>query len=127
VMVPGEFVALLATFTLPLIVPAVFGVNVTSNVVVCPGAIVVPLTPLVVIPVPPIVTTESVTLELPVFPNVTGNVFEWPRFSLPKLKLVGVVSSVGVSATPVPLKVIVRVLFVALLASTRSQPRSPLR
>ena len=32
-MVAGEFVALLATFTLPLTVPAVFGANVTFNVV----------------------------------------------------------------------------------------------
>lgn len=34
----GEFVALLLTFTLPLISSAFFGANVTSNVVVCPGA-----------------------------------------------------------------------------------------
>jgi hypothetical protein len=62
-----------------------------------------------------IVTPESVTLELPVFFNITGNVFERPRFSFPKLRLVGVAAIVRVSATPVPLTVIVSVLFVALL------------
>jgi hypothetical protein len=33
-MVAGEFVALLATFTLPPTIPGVFGANVTFNVVV---------------------------------------------------------------------------------------------
>ena len=117
VMVAGELLALLATFTLPLAIPAIFGANVTSNVALCPGAIIVPLTaPVVVSPVPLIVIPESVTLELPVFFNVTDNVFELPKFSFPKLKLVGVVAIVRVSATPVPLTVMVNVLFAALLA-----------
>jgi hypothetical protein len=74
------------------------------------------MTALVAIPVPLMVTPESVTLELPVFFNVTGNVLERPRFSLRKLKLVGVAAMVLVSATPVPLMVMVNVLLVALLA-----------
>ena len=116
-MVAGEFVALLVTLTLPATAPAVFGAKVTLNVEVCPGAINVPLTALVVIPAPLMVAPESVTLELPVFLNVTGNVLEWPRFSLPKLRLVGAAAMVRVSATPVPLTVIGSVLFVALLAT----------
>ena len=115
-IVAGEFVELLATFTLPLTNPATLGANVTSTVVLCPGAIVVPLVPpVVVIPVPLIVIPESVSDELPVFFSVTGKVFDAPTFSFPKLKLVGVAVIVRVSATPVPLTVMVSVLFDALL------------
>ena len=109
-IVAGEFVALLATFTVPLTLPAVFGANVTSIVAVCPGASVVPLPPpLVVIPAPLIVTPENVTLELPVFFSVTASVFELPTMSFPKLKLVGVAVSARVAVTPVPLTVNVNV------------------
>ena len=115
--VAGEFVALLATLTLPLTLPAVFGAKVTFTVVFCPGATVVPLTPpLVVIPAPLMVIPESVTLELPVFVSVTGSVFEFPTISFPKLRLAGVAVTARVALTPVPLTVIVSDLFVALLA-----------
>jgi hypothetical protein len=116
-IVAGEFVALLVTFTLPLTLPAVFGANVTSTVAVCPGAIVAPLAPpLVVIPVPLFVTPESRTLLFPVFFNVTAKVCELPTISFPKLKLAGVAVSVRVAVSPVPVTVIVKVLFDALLS-----------
>ena len=114
-IVTGEFVALLATFTLPLTLPAVLGAHVTSTVADCPGASVEPLIPLVVIPAPLMVTPDTVTFELPVFFSSTGSVFELPRTRLPKLILVGVAVIVRVAVTPVPLAVIVNVLFSALL------------
>ena len=47
-IVAGEFVALLATVTLPGKLPAVRGENVASNVADCPGARIKPAeTPLV--------------------------------------------------------------------------------
>ena len=47
-IVAGEFVALLATVTLPGKLPAAAGVNVASNVADCPGARIKPAeTPLV--------------------------------------------------------------------------------
>jgi hypothetical protein len=108
---------LLATFTLPLTLPAVFGANVTSTVAVCPAAIVAPFVPpLVVIPAPVVVIPESVTLEFPVFFKVTAKVCELPTVSFPKLKLAGVVVIVRVDFSPVPLTVIVKVLFDALLS-----------
>ena len=116
-IVTGEFVALLATFTVPLMLPDVFGANVTSTIAFCPGAIVDPLVPpLAVKPAPLIVTPENVTLELPVFFSATAKVFELPTFSVPKLKLAGVAVIVRVAAAPVPLTVIVNVLSTASLA-----------
>jgi hypothetical protein len=45
--VEGEFVALLATVTLPVALPDAVGANVTASVALCPGAITCPVeTPL---------------------------------------------------------------------------------
>lgn len=69
-----------------------------------------------VIPAPLGVIPESVTPEFPVFFNVTAKVCEPPTVSFPKLKLAGVVVSVRAVVSPVPLTVIVKVLFDALLS-----------
>jgi hypothetical protein len=116
-IVTGESFALLVTFKLPVTLPTTFGANVTSTIVVCPGASTVPLfPPLAVIPAPLVVIPESVTLEVPVFLNVTAKVCELPTFSFAKLKLAGVAVIVRVSVSPVPLTGTVNVLFDALLA-----------
>jgi hypothetical protein len=116
-IVAGEFVALLVTFTLPLTLPVVFGAKVTSTVADCPGAIVVPLvTPPVVIPAPLAVIPKSETLEFPVFFNVNAKVWDLPTVSFPKLRLAGVAVIVRAVVSPVPLTVIVKVLFDALLS-----------
>jgi hypothetical protein len=62
------------------------------------------VTPLVLNPVPVTVTPEIVTFELPVFVTVTFNGLVLPTFTFPKLRLVGLVPSRKVGATPVPLK-----------------------
>ena len=125
-MIVGDVVEFAANFTLPLTLPAVFGANETSTVAVCPGAIVNPVSPpLVVIPAPLIVTPERVTFELPVFWSTTGNVFELPRAKFPKFKLAGVAVIVRVAATPVPLAVIVNVLLAASLAIETLPARYP--
>jgi hypothetical protein len=101
----GEFVALLVIVTLPLIFPALFGSKATSNVAVCSGAIVAPLSPLLVVtPVPATVTPEIVMLELPVFFKLTARVSVLPTVLFPKVRLVGDAEMVRVSAIPVPLR-----------------------
>lgn len=84
----GEFVALLATVTLPVKVPFATGLNVASRVADCPGARINPSeTPLIVYCPPEIVTFDTVTLEFPVFVRTTVNPLVFPIATLPKLKL----------------------------------------
>jgi hypothetical protein len=71
-MVSGEFVALLATETLPVALPAADGSNVAVKVAVCPGVRIVPEeTPEALKPAPETVTLEIVTLEFPALVSVT--------------------------------------------------------
>jgi hypothetical protein len=68
----GEFVALLATVTLPVALPAAEGVNVAVKVAVCPAARISPEeTPPAVKPAPETVTLETVMLALPALVSVT--------------------------------------------------------
>jgi hypothetical protein len=114
----GEPVALLDTATLPLTVSTCFGENVTSSVAVCPGLIVAPLTPpLVVKSAPVTLIPDTVTLELPVFFRLTANMSEFPTVTFPKLRLVGVAVSNRVAVTPVALSGTTSVLSVALLVN----------
>ena len=100
----GEFAALLDTDTLPLALPAAFGSNVTFSVAVWLGASVVPaVTPVALNPVPDGATLEIVTLEFPLFINVTLKVLLLPIGTLPKLKLPGLVPSDRAAANPDPL------------------------
>jgi len=71
------------------------------------GVRVVPaLTPLALNPTPDTVTVEIVTFEFPLFVSVAPSELLPLTFTLPKLRLVGLVPSRDVVATPVPLKAI---------------------
>jgi hypothetical protein len=68
----GELVALLATETLPVAIPAIDGVNVAVKVAVCPGFRISPEdTPEALKPAPETVTFEIVMVEFPAFVSVT--------------------------------------------------------
>ena len=71
-MLAGEFVALLATLTVPETAPAVVGLNMTVKVAVSFGATVTAPMALAVKPVPLVVTPEIVTLEFPLFVRLAG-------------------------------------------------------
>ena len=87
-MASGEFVALLATATLPVMLPAADGVNVAVNAAVCPGVkMSPPETPLALKPGPETLTPETVTSEFPALVNVTLLVALLDTFTLPKAKL----------------------------------------
>jgi len=101
----GEFVALLSTDTLPVMLPAAAGANATFSVVDWLGVRTVPeVTPLTLNAVPVTVTLEIVTFEFPLFVSAALNELLLPTFTLPKLKLVGLAPSRKVGATPVPLR-----------------------
>jgi hypothetical protein len=86
-MESGEFVALLATETLPVALPAEAGAKVAVKVAVCPGVRISPDgTPVALKPAPETVTFEIVILELPAFVSVTDLVLLLETFTLPKLK-----------------------------------------
>ena len=90
----GELLALLDTETLPLALPLVVGVNLTSSLAVWLGASVVPAVTLLALnPVPVGVTLATVTLESPLLVRVTLRVLLLPSFTLPKFKLAGVAPS----------------------------------
>src|SRR5882672_2341305 len=73
--VEGEFVALLATTTLPVTLPVAEGANVTFIVADCPGPRMLPAETLLELkPVPEAVTLETVTFAVPVFLSTTGSV-----------------------------------------------------
>ena len=95
----GEFVALLETLTLPVALPALLGAKVTFNVAVCPAEIINPEdTPLTLKPGPDWLTLEIVTLELPVLVIVTESILLVLTFTLPKLRLDGLLLSRNVAA-----------------------------
>jgi hypothetical protein len=86
-MESGEFVALLATETLPVTLPAPDGAKVAVKLAVCPGARISPEeTPEALKPAPATVTLEIVTLEFPAFVSVTLRALLLDTFTLPKLK-----------------------------------------
>ncbi len=71
-MASGEFVALLATETLPVTLPALEGAKVAVKVAVWPGAMISPEdTPAALKPAPETVTLEIVTVEFPALVSVT--------------------------------------------------------
>jgi hypothetical protein len=101
----GEFVALLATVTMPGKIPAATGENVASRVADCPGAKIKPAeTPLAEKRAPDTLTFDTVTLEFPAFVRVTPNTLLFPIRTFPKLKLDVLVVRSAVAAIPVPLK-----------------------
>ncbi len=82
----GEFVALLATDTLPVALPAADGENVAVSVAVCPGVRISPEeTPEALKPAPETETLEIVMLEFPALVSVTFCVPLLDTLTLPKL------------------------------------------
>ena len=125
-MTAGEFVALLATVTLPVKFPAASGEKVTSNVATCPGARIIPVeTPLVVILVPVMPTLEIVTSEFPAFDSATLKVLLVPADTFPKLKLPAPALRSVVGATPVPLTVMLLGELDALLITETAPETAP--
>lgn len=106
VTTPGEFVALLPTEMLPVTLPVAVGANETVRVADWFGVrMVLALKPLALNPAPKVVTPEIVTFEFPVFVTVTLCELLLPIFTFPKPRVVGLIPSVNVAATPVPLRV----------------------
>jgi len=100
--VEGEFVALLATTTLPVTLPVTAGANVTFIVADCPGPRMLPAETLLELkPAPEAVTLETVTLPVPVFLSTTGSVLIVLVSMFPKLNVVGVMLRVAVAALTV--------------------------
>jgi len=117
-MVVGELVALLATLTLPVRLPAEAGAKVALRVTAWLGAKVVPeVTPLALKPAPETVKLERVTFEFPVLVKLALSKLLLPKFTLPKPRLVGFAVSRKVAVTPVPLRAIIRGELGALLTS----------
>src|ERR1700732_2854044 len=103
-MLDGELVALLLTVILPVAAPLAEGANVEASVVVCPGARVMPLAPVVLNPAPATITCAIVTLELPalvmvMFWAVLLDTFTFPKFKLLTLELSNSVAAVEVVVT----------------------------
>ena len=81
----GEFVALLATETLPVTLPEPDGAKVAVKDAVCPGVNIRPEEiPPALKPAPETVTCETVTVEFPAFVNVTVLALLLDTFTLPK-------------------------------------------
>jgi hypothetical protein len=109
----GEPGALLLIETLPVALVDAVGANVTVKLVVAPGVrLAGALHPISVKPVPVMLCAEIATFAVPVLVRVTGTEALAPSSTGPKLMLAGVADSPP--WVPVPLKVIVRVGFVAL-------------
>lgn len=107
-IVAGEFVALLATLTLPVALPVAVGANRTVRVAVWLGVRVKPdVTPLALNPAPDTFTPEMVTFEFPLFVSVTVSELLLPTATPPKFKLVGFAPSRKVAVWPVPARLIV--------------------
>jgi hypothetical protein len=96
--------ALLAIWTFaPLNTVAAVGVNVIVKVADCPGVRIVPAeTPLVVTPVPVIVTPEMVMFEFPLLFSVDTSETLLPTETVLKFKLAGFAPSCTVAAEPLP-------------------------
>jgi hypothetical protein len=86
-MLAGELVALLLTVILPVAAPLADGANVDASVLVCPGARIIPLAPVVLKPAPATITCAMVTLEFPALVMVMFWVLLLDAFTLPKFKL----------------------------------------
>jgi hypothetical protein len=102
VTVAGELLALLVTVTLPGSDPALAGVNVTLIEATWPGVRINPVcTPLAEYPAPESVTLEIVTLEFPLFVNVTVRLLLLPILTLEKFKLPVLALRIAVDADTV--------------------------
>src|SRR5207302_928463 len=124
-MVAGELLALLATETLPVTLPAAVGAKVTFSVAVWPGvSVALEPTPLEIGRASCRVRVEIVTLEFPPLVSVIPNEGLTPTFTFPKLKLLGLAVNWLVAETPAPVRAIVVGELLALLA-TETLPVTP--
>jgi hypothetical protein len=90
----GEFVASLASETLPEALPACWGANLTVNVAVWPADSVTGVVmPLIVKPEPEIEAWDRVNAAVPELVNVTDWVVELPTATLPKLTVLTLTES----------------------------------
>ena len=118
-MVSGEFVALLATETLPVTLAAPEGEKVAVKVAVCPRARMAPEEiPEALKPGPETVTFEIVTLEFPVFVSVTLCLLLLDTFRLPKLKEDELEFSRNVAALTVRMAALLDAMPAVLLTAT---------
>jgi hypothetical protein len=118
-MVSGEFEALLATATLPVMLPAAEGLNVAVKVVVCPGLKMSPVeTPLALKPAPEMLTLEIVTFEVPALVSVTFWLPLLDTFTLPKCKAVELALRTSVAALTVSVDELLVALPALLLTVT---------
>ena len=76
-------------------------------------------------PAPDTVTPEMVTFEFPLFVKVTFSELLPPSVTLPNGRLVGLAPSRVLAAMPVPLRVIARGEFIALLTSESDPLTAP--
>ncbi len=117
----GELVALLATETLPVALPAADGVKVAAKVAVCPADRMRPEeTPDALKPAPDTVTPETVTLEFPALVRVTDCVPVLDTFTLPKLTEDELALRTSVAALTVSVAALLVALPALLLTATEN-------
>ena len=116
----------LVTVMLPETFSAVVGPKTTFIVWLCPAPRVTGSEkPLVLMSVALTSTWEMVRLEFPLLVSVTLLALEFPAFTLPKLRLVGLADKVTEAATPVPLNDTVAGEFGTLLEMVTDPARLP--
>jgi hypothetical protein len=99
----GELRALLATDTVPEMLPTTVGANWIPRLLDCPGANVSgKLNPLTLKPAPETVACEILKLVVPELVRVTVWLPAVPTVTFPKLRALGVIESVRF--TPLPLR-----------------------
>ena len=117
-MVLGELVALLATELLPVKAPVEVGLKVALKRALLPVIKVIGKeSPLRLKPAPVTVTSDTVTLLVPVFVRVTIRALLFPKVTFPKLWLRGLAERRQVVLLPVPDSVRIVGELVALLAT----------
>lgn len=122
----GEFVALLATVTVPDTVAADAGANATLRVAVCPAPIICPAAaPDVLNPVPVALIVPIVTVELPLFVSVTLCELLLPTATLGNVRLDALAPSRNEGTTLVPERGIVSGEPAALLTSDTDPETAP--
>jgi hypothetical protein len=118
-MASGESAAVLITEALPVMFPAVVGVNARLKLALCPAANVMGNAGPVALNVLGLtLSCEMVTFTVPAFDSITLCVLSLPTETLPKVSAVGLDDNWLVAACPVPLREIAVGEPGALLTST---------
>jgi hypothetical protein len=117
-LIVGDELALLASVTVPVALPAEVGANLIESVAACPAESAAGVAiPLPVNSAPDTLTCEIFKFALPEFVIVTAWVPELPSVTFPNGTLVELTVIAGVVATPVPLSETVEGEVGALLVS----------